>query len=240
MSCSISLIALPLPRRLLRRHHRQNRPLAHHALHVLRLKAGAEVELFDGRGAVAAGVIAQASRKGVTVRVAQPLKIAGRRGPVVHVAFALPKGKRLDWLLEKATELGAASLRPIGFHRSIPGAGRSGTLSPAQRDRWFTHCVAAGKQCGLSWLPVIEEYEDDTETEPRDAETLGEQYSISRREQDRYACLSQTRCQDARRRGVFDDEINHLAQEFGDRETAAKLVEQDHKLVRFYIPTNAR
>lgn len=39
---------------------------------------------------------------------------------------------------------------------------------------------------------------------------------------------------------VFDDEVRHLAHEFGDEKTAAKLVEQDHKLVRFYIPPNAR
>ncbi|HKA55684.1 MAG TPA: class I SAM-dependent DNA methyltransferase [Candidatus Binatia bacterium] len=39
---------------------------------------------------------------------------------------------------------------------------------------------------------------------------------------------------------VFDDEIGHLATEFGERKTAAKLVEQDHKLVRFYIPESAR
>jgi type I restriction enzyme M protein len=39
---------------------------------------------------------------------------------------------------------------------------------------------------------------------------------------------------------VFDDEINHLAKEFGDQKTAAKLVEQDHKLVRFYLPEKAR
>jgi hypothetical protein len=39
---------------------------------------------------------------------------------------------------------------------------------------------------------------------------------------------------------VFDDEIGHLAQEFGDKKTTAKLVEQDHKLVRFFIPPKAR
>src|SRR2546426_6814157 len=39
---------------------------------------------------------------------------------------------------------------------------------------------------------------------------------------------------------VFDDEISHLAHDFGDVETTKKLVEQDHKLVRFYIPENAR
>jgi len=39
---------------------------------------------------------------------------------------------------------------------------------------------------------------------------------------------------------VFDDEVSHLTHEFGDRKTAARLVEQDHKLVRFYIPEKAR
>ena len=126
---------------------------AHHTLHVLRLKVGAEVELFDGRGAVAAGTIAQASRKGVTVSVAQPLKIADRRGPVVHVAFALPKGKRLDWLLEKATELGAASLWPTLFERSVATGGE---FTAAKRDRWLGHCIAAAKQCGANHLPDIQ------------------------------------------------------------------------------------
>src|SRR5437588_4306122 len=39
---------------------------------------------------------------------------------------------------------------------------------------------------------------------------------------------------------VFDDEVAHLAGEFGDKKTASKLVEQDHKLVRFYVPPKAR
>ena len=39
---------------------------------------------------------------------------------------------------------------------------------------------------------------------------------------------------------VFDDELDHLARDFGDRATAAKLARQDHKLVRFYIPEKAR
>jgi type I restriction-modification system DNA methylase subunit len=39
---------------------------------------------------------------------------------------------------------------------------------------------------------------------------------------------------------VFDDEVEHLAQDFGNQTTAAKLVKQDHKLVRFYVPEKAR
>ena len=121
------------------------------------------MELFDGKGTAAEGEVIRivsprrSAQAEVVVRSSERRQFPPPK-PAVHLGFAVPKGKRLDWLLEKATELGAASLRPIGFHRSTPGAGRSGTLSPAQRDRWFTHCVAAGKQCGLSWLPVIEEY----------------------------------------------------------------------------------
>jgi 16S rRNA (uracil1498-N3)-methyltransferase len=126
---------------------------AHHAVNVLRLKAGAAVELFDGRGANARGRIEEARRNHVVVLIDRPGKHWPRPGPAVHVAFAVPKGGRLDWLLEKATELGAASLRPVIFDRSVAGPG---DLSPARRDRWLGQCVAAAKQCGLDFLPSIE------------------------------------------------------------------------------------
>ena len=77
-----------------------------------------------------------------------------RPRPRVHLAFALPKGKRLDWLLEKATELGAASLRPVVFERSV--AGRDGEFSPNKQARWLVHCVAAAKQCRRVFLPTID------------------------------------------------------------------------------------
>lgn len=124
---------------------------AHHAIHVLRLKSGDEVELFDGRGTLARATIASVRRGCVTVRV-------GRRttrepvGPAVHLAFAVPRAARMNWLLEKATELGAASLQPVVFARSTPG---TASMSPAKRRRWTGHCIAAAKQCGLNFLPEI-------------------------------------------------------------------------------------
>jgi len=130
---------------------------AHHALHVLRLRAGAAVELFDGCGRCAEGHIADASRRRVTVAVertwTQPPAAPGAPGPV-HLAFAVPKGSRADWLIEKATELGAASLRPTVFERSVAG---KEPLSPAKRGRWVGHCVAAAKQAGLAHLPTVED-----------------------------------------------------------------------------------
>ena len=125
---------------------------AHHAANVLRLKVGAEVELFDGRGGRALGRITQVRRSEVTVEVTHRLDRPARPQPVVHLGFAVPKGKRLDWLLEKATELGAASLRPVAFERSVAG---EDDLSGHKQQRWQQHCVAAAKQCGLDFLPEL-------------------------------------------------------------------------------------
>ena len=125
---------------------------AHHALHVLRLGAGAAVALFDGRGGTAVGRIAKAGRGEVLVAIDCALPLAPRPGPRIHLGFAVPKGGRLDWLLEKATELGAASLVPVIFARSVAGTER---LSPAKRERWRARTVSAAKQCGLDYLPEI-------------------------------------------------------------------------------------
>lgn len=125
---------------------------AHHAAHVLRLRAGGEVELFDGRGGRASGRIASMGRGEVVVAVEHRQAPRPQPRPAVHVAFAVPKGKRLDWLLEKATELGAASLQPVIFHRSVAGGEE---LGDAKRQRWLSHCVAAAKQSGLDFLPEL-------------------------------------------------------------------------------------
>jgi len=125
---------------------------AHHAANVLRLAVPAPVELFDGRGGRAAGRVESVKRGEVVVAVERSLPASTRDGPLVHLAFAVPKSKRLDWLLEKAPELGAASLTPVIFRRSVAG---TDSLPPAKLDRWLGHCIAASKQCGLDFLPAI-------------------------------------------------------------------------------------
>ena len=127
---------------------------SHHAMHVLRLGAGAEVELFGGRGRRAAGRIAMAKHGKVSVEVVGPVIESPRPAPTIHLATAIPKGKRLDWLLEKVTELGAASLTAVRFERSVSGGE---PLGESARERWRTHCIAAAKQCGLDFLPEIHE-----------------------------------------------------------------------------------
>jgi 16S rRNA (uracil1498-N3)-methyltransferase len=124
---------------------------AHHALHVLRLKADQPVELFDGRGRCALGRIATAGRREVVVAVDAVEGPAPAPLPRIHLAFAPPKGKRLDWLLEKAAELGAASLRMLICSRSVvEPAGGSAALA-----RYQAICVSAVRQSRQVYLPEI-------------------------------------------------------------------------------------
>lgn len=128
-----------------------SRDEAGHAVRVLRLKVGSDVELFDGCGALAEGRIVEITRRSACVETGEITRL-DRSGAIVNLAFAVPKGKRLDWLLEKAAELGAASLQPVVFERSVAGRKK---LSDAALSRWNSHCVAAAKQCGLNFLPRI-------------------------------------------------------------------------------------
>jgi len=141
---------------------------AHHARDVLRLADGAVVELFDGAGTVAAGVLRCGGRRAARVEITER-RPARRSAPAIEVAFAVPKGKRLDWLLEKATELGAAALAPVVFRRSVARP----DLSSRARDRWRGVCIAAAKQCGADLLPQIHPPCELGEVLRRSGEDLG-------------------------------------------------------------------
>lgn len=124
---------------------------AHHALHVLRLRAGDRVELFDGRGRRGVGTIRAAGRAQVEVSLERVEGPHPRPAPHVHLAVAMPKGNRLDWLLEKASELGAASIRPIEAARSVVRV----RDDEATRQRWSAIAAGAIRQSRQLHLPEI-------------------------------------------------------------------------------------
>ncbi len=121
-----------------------------HAIAVLRLKPGDVVVAFDGRGNEATARVAAVSRRHVDLEV-----IAVRsdeREPVVPplvLATAFPKGDRIRWLVEKATELGVDRLIPLQTERSVVDP-REGKL-----DKLRQTVVAACKQCGRNRLMEI-------------------------------------------------------------------------------------
>ena len=126
-----------------------------HFLNVLRLKRGDEVELFDGHGATARCVIAEASRGCVTLE---------RRGDVVRrplprcrlvLCACISKGKRMEWTIEKAVELGVAEILPIASDYSVVRMDEEGGAD--KRDRWTRIAIDAARQCGAAWVPTIAE-----------------------------------------------------------------------------------
>ncbi len=122
---------------------------AHHIGVVLRLRPGAAVEVFDGRGRVGAGVLGHAGRGEVRVCITE-VRTEEAPHPELTVATAVPKGRRWQQLVEKCTELGASRIRPVRFRHSVAEGG-SGP------EKWRRWAVEASKQCGRAWLPEIGE-----------------------------------------------------------------------------------
>ena len=123
---------------------------AHHLANVRRVRAGEEVELFDGRGEKVKGKVSSIS-KGVARIEVQERWTVERSETEMIVACALAKGTRWGWLLEKCTELGAAGIWPVLFQRSVvKGSGSAGQL-----EKWQKRCLEAAKQCGQAYLPQV-------------------------------------------------------------------------------------
>jgi 16S rRNA (uracil1498-N3)-methyltransferase len=122
-----------------------------HLARVCRIGIGGRVEIFDGRGfASVAEVIATPADGVELVAVGEPIA-ADRSACSLVLAAAMPKGDRLDWLVEKATELGVDRLIPIIAERSV--------VIPrgSKLDRLRRSIVEASKQCRRARLMVLEE-----------------------------------------------------------------------------------
>ncbi|MBI5756927.1 MAG: 16S rRNA (uracil(1498)-N(3))-methyltransferase [Planctomycetales bacterium] len=125
-------------------------PEAHHLLHVLRLGVGDDVELFDGRGVHAICQIESTARQAVRLRIISRAASVRATTRSVILATAMPKGDRLGWLVEKATELGVDRLIPLITQRSVVDAG-AGKLDKLRRT-----VIEACKQCGRDNLMTID------------------------------------------------------------------------------------
>ena len=124
----------------------------HHALDVLRLKAGDRATVFNGLGAEATVEIATVEKAHVTLRKlhhSQSPKLACE----ITLGQAIPKGKNMELIIEKATELGAASIAPLLSERTVVQADDGEALR--KREKWQRVAIEAAKQCGQNWLPEV-------------------------------------------------------------------------------------
>ncbi len=121
---------------------------AHHLSQVLRARPGEHITVFDGCGRRAEAEVLTVSRDRVLIKLGESVT-SPQPMPAITLAQAIPKGKNMDFIVQKAVELGVAIIQPLVTDHTIvqPGDGKSG--------KWHRTALEACKQCGQDTLPVI-------------------------------------------------------------------------------------
>src|SRR5262245_36805959 len=115
---------------------------------VMRLKEGGHLLVFDGMSGEWLAEVAEAGKKRMRLVVCEPTK-PQEAVPDLWLAFAPVKKGRVDWLVEKAVELGIARLQPVVTQRTI--------VDKLNLDRMRAHIIEAAEQCGRTALADIDE-----------------------------------------------------------------------------------
>ena len=119
---------------------------ANYLVNVLRLRAGARVLVFNGRDGEFAATVGAIARRSVSLTVGERLR-PQERAPDIDYLFAPLKHARLDYMAQKAIEMGARSLRPV--------ITRHTQVSRVNLERLQANAIEACEQCGVIWIPEI-------------------------------------------------------------------------------------
>lgn len=129
---------------------------------VLRLQPGGHITLFNGQGdgqpgseGEFAATVERMGRSDVQVAIGAYTATAREAGRAIHLVVGMPANERMDWLIEKATELGAASIQPLLSERSVLRL--SGERADKRLAHWRGVATAACEQCGRNRVPLIHE-----------------------------------------------------------------------------------
>jgi len=125
---------------------------AHHARNVLRLQPGEKAVLFNGRGREITAAVAAVGSREVKLRKLHEAATPPLRCRIT-LGQAIPKGKNMDLIVQKAVEIGASEIVPILSDRTVV---RLDEDDAAQKQaKWQTIAIEAAKQCGQNWLPEV-------------------------------------------------------------------------------------
>lgn len=133
--------------------HSLPEPQAHYIARVLRHTVGDEVQLFDGSGLEYRGKLVEIGKKNVCIDLQETFAGVPESPLSIHLGQGLSRGERMDWAIQKATELGANDITPILTSRCEV------RLNDERLNKRLTHwrqiVISACEQCGRSVLPVI-------------------------------------------------------------------------------------
>ncbi|TFW34221.1 16S rRNA (uracil(1498)-N(3))-methyltransferase [Massilia horti] len=128
--------------------------VAHH-LHVVRMQIGEEVVLFNGEGGQYRAVLAEIGKKRASATVAAFDPVEVELPYPVTLAQGLPEGSKMDWIIEKAVELGVAAIQPLAAQRSVVRL--AGERLEKRHAHWEGVIVAASEQSGRNRLAQLEQ-----------------------------------------------------------------------------------
>lgn len=130
-------------------HIRLPASVAHHALKVLRMRAGEEVVLFNGNGGVWHGVL----EAGDSVAITASLPALPEPEVRITLIQSLPSGDKMDWVVQKAVELGVHRIQPVAATRSVVKL--AGDRATKRVTHWQDVAISACEQCGRSAVPEV-------------------------------------------------------------------------------------
>jgi 16S rRNA (uracil1498-N3)-methyltransferase len=125
---------------------------SHHLARVLRVQVGQAVSVFDGEGHGADAEVESVAKSSVVLRIIHRWDRAPHRVQITLIQ-ALPKGVKLDLILQKAVELGCSEIVPLQTQNSIVKL--KANDADQKRERWQKIMLNAAEQCGTCWLPQI-------------------------------------------------------------------------------------
>jgi 16S rRNA (uracil1498-N3)-methyltransferase len=125
---------------------------AHHALRVLRLKRGERVTVLDGVGNEFLCEVESGAKNSLTLTVKERKSIPATPCAIT-VLVAVPKGKIIEGIIQKAVELGAQHIVPLLTARVVAHLDEDG--AEGKRGKWQQVAIEASKQCGAAWLPKV-------------------------------------------------------------------------------------
>lgn len=128
---------------------------SHYLSRVLRLESGRPLTVFDGEGQEAGAVVYLAGKKSVTLRIDADVRQVARESPLpTHLAVGISRGERMDFVLQKATELGVTQITPLWTERTEVKL--KGERLQKKQAHWQQIIISACEQCQRNRLPRLE------------------------------------------------------------------------------------
>jgi len=125
-----------------------------HLARALRMRADDSLVLFDGHGNEWPANISQVGKKVVTVRLGERRVRSLESQLKIHIGISISRGDRMDWIIQKATELGVSAITPLRSDRSEVKL--SGERAGKKLRHWRQIAISACEQCGRNTLPQLD------------------------------------------------------------------------------------